>query len=677
MSTVQGFRGGVVALLSLACFVISATAYPLCVKNLEAPGRARTNLTFCSAPEYAANGCCNKTDDMQIMATYNAMNISDAKCGALMKQILCSKCDAYSADLYGASQTSQARPVPFLCSNSIGSYCNQLWSTCANVNITNSPFQPGLKNTTAKASAALNSFYNNGTDFCAGQAATSSYGNFCFNGTALKLPPPVPHTPPAGICLERLDNATVGKGYYLNLVPHPDGSDRVFVNTQDGYIFMVNVSEPGTGKAFGIDYNAPFLNISARTVSKSELGLMGFAFHPDFVNNGRFFISYDCDTRKVPDCKAQCGCSAINRCNLTIVGANACQYSAIVAEYTVNATGVTPQTATQANPNEVKRIFSYGLPYENHHAGGLWFGPTDKYLYYPLGDGGSADDPWNNAQNLNMPLGKMMRLDIDKPPSSITGLLGNYSIPPDNPFYGVNNTRGEIWSYGLRNPWRCSFDRQRPSYFYCADVGQNTIEEVDLISKGGNYGWRVYEGTNVFKPSQTPGGVTLANSINAIMPIIEYNHSFGISICGGYVSYSRQDACVYGNYLFADLNGVMWSAFENPPQSGKYVVTDLPFQCSNTTPVACDAGNLNGIISFGEDAKGDIYVLGVNGAYRMVSPSQCGITCTTQLPSTGPAPAPSPSALPPSAPSDASSIFVILRNSAFCLVLALCALVWF
>ena len=212
------------------------------------------------------------------------------------------------------------------------------------MNISNSPFQPSLQNTSTKASAPLSSFYNNSTDFCTGEAPASAFGDFCFNGTALQLPPPEAHTPPAGMCLERLDNATAGNGYYLNLVPHPDGSDRVFVNTQNGYIYLVNVSEPGSGKPFGIDFTKPFLNISARTLNSGELGLMGFAFHPDFLNNGRFFISYDCDTRIVPDCKAQCGCSAIYHCNLTVVGPNACQYSAIVAEYTVNATGVTPQT---------------------------------------------------------------------------------------------------------------------------------------------------------------------------------------------------------------------------------------------------------------------------------------------------------------------------------------------
>jgi hypothetical protein len=230
-----------------------------------------------------------------------------------------------------------------LCTSGTNSYCNQLWSACASVDISNSPFEPVLQNGSAKATAPLSSFYNSSADFCAGETAGSD--SFCFNGTALQLPPLVAHTPPAGMCLERLDNATAGFGYYLNLVPHPDGSDRVFVNTQDGHVFLVNVSLPGSGQPFGIDYSSPFLDISNRTISSGELGMMGIVFHPNFLNNGRFFISYDCDSTKFPDCKAsQCGCSANTGCNLTAIGPSVCQFSAIVAEYTVNATGVTPQT---------------------------------------------------------------------------------------------------------------------------------------------------------------------------------------------------------------------------------------------------------------------------------------------------------------------------------------------
>jgi hypothetical protein len=212
------------------------------------------------------------------------------------------------------------------------------------VAITNSPFEPTLQNSTSKTTAALSSFYANDVAFCTGSSAPQP-SSFCFNGsTPFQLPEPVANTPPAGICLERLDTAP--KGYYLNLIPHPDGSNRVFVNTQDGLMYMANVTEPGSGGPFSIDYGAPFLNITQRTLSKGELGFMGMAFHPDFLSNGRLFISYECNMTKHPDCKAECGCSRVNGCNTTAVH---CQYSAIVAEYTVNATGVTPQTVTNSH----------------------------------------------------------------------------------------------------------------------------------------------------------------------------------------------------------------------------------------------------------------------------------------------------------------------------------------
>lgn len=183
----------------------------------------------------------------------------------------------------------------------------------------------------------------------------ASEGSFCFNGTAFTVPPPITHTPAAKMCIERMDNATAGRGYFLNLVPHPDGSDRAFVNNQAGQMYLVDIPEPGSGKPFGIDYNAPFLDISAKTISQGELGFMGIAFHPDFVNNGRFFISYNCDSTVHGDCKGTCGCSTVNnRCNLTVIGSEGCRYSAIVSEYTINATGVTPSTVSYLPPHVLK-----------------------------------------------------------------------------------------------------------------------------------------------------------------------------------------------------------------------------------------------------------------------------------------------------------------------------------
>lgn len=264
------------------------------------------------------------------------------------------RCDRYSADLYGM-EISQPRSVPYLCTNGTTSYCSQVWSACANVNITNTIFQPGLQifpNTSSKASAPLNSFYTSQASFCAGAAPQSAAGNFCFSGTPFVVPPAsANYTAPAGICLEKVLNisrAVGDSGIYLNMVPHPDGSSRVFLSTQAGLVWLANVSKTASGQPFSVDFSAPFLNISSRIIVSNEIGMMGLAFHPNFVNNGRFFVSYDCDSRKHTDCVATCGCQLANGCNVTKIGANACQYSAIVAEYSANATGSTPSAVIPA-----------------------------------------------------------------------------------------------------------------------------------------------------------------------------------------------------------------------------------------------------------------------------------------------------------------------------------------
>lgn len=253
------------------------------------------------------------------------------------------KCDAYSADLYGV-EASQQRGVPYLCSNGTNSYCSQVWNACSNVSITNSPFDPsllgGTNSSVTKAGVALDNLYNTETDFCTRLGPSTVAGNFCFDGTPFKVPAAGPYTPPGGICLEKVVNAS--DGMYLNLVPHPDKSKRAFLSTQSGYVFLANISDPSSGQAFSIDFSAPFLNLTSRIRVDNELGMMGLAFHPNFVNNGRFFVSYDCDTHNVSDCAAQCGCSPANGCNVAAIGPEACRYSAIVAEYTVNASGVSP-----------------------------------------------------------------------------------------------------------------------------------------------------------------------------------------------------------------------------------------------------------------------------------------------------------------------------------------------
>ncbi|ONK74813.1 uncharacterized protein A4U43_C03F10400 [Asparagus officinalis] len=236
------------------------------------------------------------------------------------------------------------------------------------------------------------------------------------------------------------------------------------------------------------------------------------------------------------------------------------------------------------------------------------------------------------------------------------GLWGNYSIPKDNPYAEDSELQGEIWALGVRNPWRCSFDSKRPSYFYCADVGEDTYEEVDLISKGGNYGWNIYEGPLRFNFTSTPKLNTSAASIDAIPPIMGYTHSDlnnsvgSASITGGYVYRSMTDPCMFGRYLYADLYaGAMWAGTESPENSGNYSSKLIPFGCSKQSPIPCEtvAGSslpsLGYIYSFSEDNNKDVFLLTLKGVYRVVPPSRCNYSCPKEKISNTTNPAPGPS----------------------------------
>lgn len=286
---------------------------------------------------------------------------------------------------------------------------------------------------------------------------------------------------------------------------HPDdGSGRLFVVEKAGRIKILKEGKVQEGS---------FLDIESRVGSQgSEQGLLGLAFHPKFSENGRFFVNYtnlDGDT--------------------------------IVSEF-----GLT-DNSDRADAGSEKVLIKIDQPASNHNGGQIQFGP-DGYLYIGMGDGGSAGDPWGNAQNLDSLLGKLLRLDVDgeKP----------YAIPADNPFKGRSAARPEIWAYGLRNPWRFSFDSETGD-MYIADVGQNLWEEIDFQpggSKGGeNYGWNYTEGLYAY---EMPGGY---DPSGITFPIFEYDRKGGCSVTGGYVYRGKEFPSLLGTYLFTDFcTGKLW-----------------------------------------------------------------------------------------------------------------------
>uniref|UniRef100_A0A6N2LXB1 Glucose/Sorbosone dehydrogenase domain-containing protein n=1 Tax=Salix viminalis TaxID=40686 RepID=A0A6N2LXB1_SALVM len=635
-----------------------SSSHPLCIDS-RAPFTLNTSLSFCP---YNGSSCCNTTHDLQLQKQFQAMNISDAACASLLRSILCARCDPYSAELFTVS--SVPRPVAVLCNSSVSAnssqssraqndFCSNVWDTCQNVNILNSPFSPSLKGQTGlpanSSSNKLTATWQSKADFCDAFGGASTDGSVCYDGEPVTLNNTETSSSPRGLCLEK-----IGNGSYLSMVAHPDGSNRAFFSSQQGKIWLATIPEQGSGKTLGFDESTPFVDLTDEVYFNTEFGMMGMAFHPNFAQNGRFFASFNCDKVKWPGCTGRCSCNSEVNCDPSKLapdnGAQPCQYQTVIAEYTANDTA-TKSLGTTAKPLEVRRIFTMGLPFTSHHGGQILFGPSDGYLYFMMGDGGGAGgDPHNFSQNKKSLLGKIMRLDVDNMPSAAEiiklDLWGNYSIPKDNPFSEDSDLRPEIWALGLRNPWLCSFDSERPSYFMCADVGQDTYEEVDIITRGGNYGWRVYEGSNPFTPQQSPGGNTSSESISPIFPVMGYYHSDvnkkegSASITGGYFFRSQIDPCMYGRYgryLYGDLYaGAMWAATETPENSGNFTSTKIPFSCGRDSPIQCTSlpgsslPSLGYIFSFGEDNGKDNFILASSGVYRVVRPSRCNYTCSKE-----------------------------------------------
>lgn len=344
----------------------------------------------------------------------------------------------------------------------------------------------------------------------------------------------------------------------------PDGSGRLFVVEQGGRIWVID--------ADGQRLPEPFLDLSSRVSPEAlnlsmytERGLLGLAFHPDYAENGLFYVNY------------------------TDIGG-----TTVVARYSVSE-----NNPNAADPDSVHVILTQEQPFANHNGGHMAFGP-DGYLYIGLGDGGSRGDPLGAGQDLSMLLGKILRIDVNVPPGSNEP----YAIPPDNPFVGRVDARPEIWAYGLRNPWRFSFDRETGD-LYIADVGQNQYEEVNFQpaeSDGGeNYGWNIYEATHPYSGASAPADM--------VLPFFEYSHREGNSVTGGYVYRGEAIPALYGYYLFGDFgSGRMWASLR--AEDGTW--TTMPLNVSS------GAGRL--ISSFGEDQAGELYLVDYNGVVYRFAP---------------------------------------------------------
>jgi len=327
------------------------------------------------------------------------------------------------------------------------------------------------------------------------------------------------------------------------------GNGSIWILEQTGKIRLLKNGKLSETAVLDLSAKLPKMNNGYE-----ERGLLGIALHPKFKVNRKFYVFYSTPSE------------------------GKFNHKDVVSEFTLSA------TEEKVQENSEKVIISADKPDGNHNGGAVQFGP-DGYLYISFGDGGGQGDKHGeigNGQNLNTLLGKILRVDVNTEAA--------YVVPKDNPFVGKTDARPEIWAYGFRNPYRMSFDKLSGQLFV-GDVGQDTWEEVDIIKKGGNYGWRLVEGKHCYNPQ------TGCDIKGIIMPIAEYNHREGVSITGGYVYNGKTIPLLKGKYFFADWTGPAFylKKVGTTWQRGKAVLKNMPEGLK--------------ITGFGEDATGELYML--------------------------------------------------------------------
>jgi glucose/arabinose dehydrogenase len=358
--------------------------------------------------------------------------------------------------------------------------------------------------------------------------------------------------PPAGTVPVGLEQVASGLDFPLYLTAPPGDSARLFVVQKGGAIRVID---------HGALFPDPFLDLSAKVSTGGEQGLLGLAFAPDYDSSGRFVVHYT-------------DANGNTRVSLFRVSTD----------------------PSRADPASETLLFAATQPFSNHNGGQILFGP-DGYLYLGLGDGGSAGDPQGRGQDLGEPLGSILRLSIAAAPAT---------APADNPFVGRTGARPEIWNYGLRNPWRFSFDRTTGD-LYIADVGQSAWEEVDVSTaaagagKGINFGWNIMEGNHCYQASS-------CDRAGLAPAVLEYDHGQGCSISGGYVYRGAAIPALQGHYFYADY-------CQGWVRSFRYADGGVSDEAD--WPTLRPGGS---VPSFGEDAAGELYVVSAEGTVWKIVP---------------------------------------------------------
>ncbi|NXY73827.1 HIPL1 protein, partial [Glareola pratincola] len=470
------------------------------------------------------------------------------------------ECSPYAAHLYDAEDPSTpVRTIPGLCQD----YCLQVWQKCRSIFRYLSADQEliALENNMAKFCRYLSL---EDTDYCfphllANQNLNQNLGLVTADAEGCLQ-----------LCLVEVAN---GLRNPVAMVHANDGTHRFFIAEQVGLVWTYLPDRSRLEK--------PFLNISEAVLTSpwegDERGFLGIVFHPKFKFNGKVYVYYSVEVRYEERIR--------------------------ISEFRIS-----PADMNALDHGSERIILEIEEPASNHNGGQLLFG-DDGYLYIFTGDGGMAGDPFGtfgNAQNKSTLLGKVLRIDVN---NNDRGPL--YRIPPDNPFLNDPKARPEVYAYGVRNMWRCSFDRGEPQTkegkgrLFCGDVGQNKYEEIDIVEKGKNYGWRAREGFSCYDKK-----LCTNSSMDDVLPIYAYPHKMGKSVTGGYVYRGCESPNLNGLYIFGDFMSGRLMSLKEDRATGEWQYSEI---CMGSGQTCMFPGLINNyyqyVISFAEDEAGELYFM--------------------------------------------------------------------
>lgn len=574
------------SVLSFLCIssslLLGALSHPLCTNGFTA--QAEGGINFCT--DYADSSCCNGGRDAELANVVQQLGVTDETCRDFLRQAVCTECDPWAAHLRG--EEPAVKDVPWMCQ----AYCESFYQACGFVTLAGAELPPFF-------TTRISDTWPDVEQFCA-QFANSLPWGYCYSGVPYAPAETPGFSSPDGICLDLvIPNAPWNADFWTDFVEIPDNTNR-----------MVSISRQGLMRVYQKTADGPFLELGnflqlqGRVTIEGEGGLLGLAFHPNYAQNRKFYVSYTCDPAVHDDCKLPCVTTQDCPTNEGTCAGGFCTNHVlmnIIQEYVAQA-----GNPNVAEPVPLKTVLKVSQPGGNHNGGQILMGP-DGFLYAFLGDGGANGG--HKAQDRLSLLGKVLRLDINT--------AQPYVIPNDNPFVNDPNTRSEIWALGFRNPWKSSFDSLTGA-LWMGDVGQDTIEEVNLVVKGGNYGWRKYEGSI----NRETGDQAIPDHV---LPEFFYGHdaTAGSQACiiGGVVYRGSKALCHFEEYIFADLDGYFFSAHDD---TGDWVYRQISWACgSGASPLSCIGQTISKIYGFSEDSAKDLFISTNFGIVKVVQGDRC------------------------------------------------------